>query len=190
MQVTRRITLLVLIQELLVVAQQLVADGGGLVVGGEVAHVGEDAACKIDVPAPPLRLIIPLVSCQATTLDDLSIQAKDIQRGVVAAMYTAYVMMLFALCYQTEAMQREQDQHDLHHGLLVCMRCTYIQLGKLNVWVQAFRRTRIHHPFAILCIGTNTAHATMQYTQLLLNTYKYTLHCSSGCSLSLCCSGV
>ena len=124
MQVTRRIALLILIQELLVVAQQLVADGGGLVVGGEVAHVGEDAAGKVNVPAPPLGLILPIISCQATTLDDLPIQAKDIQRGVVAAVHTAHVTMLLLLSYQTEVKQRERDQHDLHHGRLVYMQCT------------------------------------------------------------------
>lgn len=91
MQITRRVALLILIQELLVVAQQLVADGRRLVIGCVVAHVGEDAACKVDVPAPSLGLIVPLILRQATTLDDLPIQAKNIQRGVVAAVQTAYI---------------------------------------------------------------------------------------------------
>lgn len=54
-------------------------------VGCVVAHVWEDATGKIDVPAPPLGLVVPLVPCQTATLDDLPIQAKDIQRSVVAA---------------------------------------------------------------------------------------------------------
>lgn len=91
MQITRRVALLILIQELLVVAQQLVADGRRLVVGCVVAHVREDTACKVDVPAPSLGLVVPLISRQATTLNDLPIQAKNIQRGVVAAVHTAYI---------------------------------------------------------------------------------------------------
>lgn len=54
LQVTRSIALLILVQELLVVAQELVANGGGLVVGRVVAHVGEDAPRKVDVAAPPI----------------------------------------------------------------------------------------------------------------------------------------
>ena len=85
LQVTGSVAFLILVQELLVVAQQLVANGCGLVVGRVVAHVGEDAACKVDVAAPSVGLIVALVSHQATTLDDLPVQAEDIQRGVVTA---------------------------------------------------------------------------------------------------------
>ena len=85
MQVPRSITLLVGIQELLVVAQQLVSYGGGLVVAGEVAHVGEYVTGKVDVAAPPIGLIIPLIEDQTATLDHLTVQTKYIQRCVVAA---------------------------------------------------------------------------------------------------------
>lgn len=85
LQVPRGIALLILVQELLVVAQELVADGRGLVVGCIVAHVGEDAACKVDVAAPSVGLIVALVTHQPTALDDFPIQAKDVQRRVVAA---------------------------------------------------------------------------------------------------------
>ena len=85
MQVTGRVALLILVQELLVVAQELVANGCGLVVGRVVAHVWKDAAGKVDVAAPPVGLIIALISHQSATLDDLPVQAKDIQRGVVTA---------------------------------------------------------------------------------------------------------
>lgn len=85
MQVTGSIALLILVQELLVVAQKLVANGCGLVVGRVVAHVGEDAPRKVDVAAPPVGLVISLVSHQAAALDDLPVQAKDVQRSIVAA---------------------------------------------------------------------------------------------------------
>ena len=85
MQVPRSVTLLVGIQELLVVAQQLVAYGGSLVVGGEVAHVGEHVTRKVDVAAPPIGLIIPLVQDQPASLDHLTVETKYVQRCVVAA---------------------------------------------------------------------------------------------------------
>ena len=85
MQVPRSITLLIRIQELLVVAQQLVAYGGGLVVAGEVAHVGEHVTRKVDVAAPPIGLIIPLIQDQPTSLDHLTVETKYVQRCVVAA---------------------------------------------------------------------------------------------------------
>ena len=67
------IALLIGIQELLVVAQQLVAYGGGLVVAGEVAHVGEDAAGKVDAAAPAVGLIIALIGHKASPLDHLPV---------------------------------------------------------------------------------------------------------------------
>lgn len=85
MQVSRGIALLILIQELPVVAEQLVANGCGLVVGRVVAHVGEDAAGKVDAAAPAIGLIVALVAHQPTTLDDLPVQAKHVQRCVVTA---------------------------------------------------------------------------------------------------------
>lgn len=85
MQIPRSITLLIGIQELLVVAQQLVSYGGGLVVAGEVAHVGEHVTSKVDVAAPPIGLIIPLIEDQPTSLDHLTVKAKYVQRCVVAA---------------------------------------------------------------------------------------------------------
>lgn len=84
-QVPVGVTLLIGIQKLLVVAQELIANGGGLVVAGEVAHVGKNAAGKIDAAAPAVGLIIALIGHQPTALDNLPIQAKDIQRSVVAA---------------------------------------------------------------------------------------------------------
>ncbi len=85
MQVPRSITLLIRIQELLVVAQQLVAYGGGLVVAGEVAHVGEHVTRKVDVAAPPIGLIVPLIEDQPASLDHLTVETKYVQRCVVAA---------------------------------------------------------------------------------------------------------
>lgn len=98
MQVTRSIALLILIQELLVVAQELVANGCGLVVGRVVAHVGEDASRKVYVAAPPVGLVIALVSHQAATLDDLPVQAKDIQRSVVAAVICQILTLVINTC--------------------------------------------------------------------------------------------
>lgn len=97
LQVTRSIALLILIQELLVIAQELVANGCGLVVGRVVTHVGKDAACKVDVATPPVGLIISLVSHQPATLDDLSVQAKYIQGGVVAA--AQHQMLCYTMLY-------------------------------------------------------------------------------------------
>lgn len=56
-----RIALLIGIQELLVVAQQLIANGGCLVIAGEVPHIRENAASKIDAATPPVGLVIPLI---------------------------------------------------------------------------------------------------------------------------------
>lgn len=67
------IALLVGIQELLIVAEQLVAYGGGLVVAGEVAHVGEDAASKVDGAAPTIGLVVALIGDQTASLDYLTV---------------------------------------------------------------------------------------------------------------------
>ena len=85
MQVPRSVTLLICIQELLVVAQQLVAYGGGLVVAGEVAHVGEHMTRKVDVAAPPIGLIIPLIEDQPALLNHFPVETEYVQRCVVAA---------------------------------------------------------------------------------------------------------
>lgn len=54
-------------------------------VGGEVAHVGEHVTRKVDVAAPPIGLIIPLVQDQPASLDHLTVETKYVQRCVVAA---------------------------------------------------------------------------------------------------------
>ena len=67
------IALLIRIQELLVVAQQLVANGGCLVVAGEVAHVGKDAACKVDAATPAIGLIVALIGDESTPFYNLPV---------------------------------------------------------------------------------------------------------------------
>ncbi len=61
LQIPGGIALLISIQKLLVVAQQLIAYRGGLVVAGEVAHFGENAARKVDVATPPVGFIVALI---------------------------------------------------------------------------------------------------------------------------------
>ena len=90
------VALLICVQELLVVAEQLVPDGGCLVVAGEVAHVGEDVTSKVDVATPAVGFIILLIVHKTSPLDHLSVQAKDVQRRVVAA-HTLDVSMAVAV---------------------------------------------------------------------------------------------
>ncbi|KAA6423437.1 MAG: hypothetical protein FRX49_06498 [Trebouxia sp. A1-2] len=67
--------------ELLVVAEQLVSYRGGLVVAGEVAHVGEHMTGKVDVAAPPIGFVIPLIENQPASLDHLT--GPDLCRTVL-----------------------------------------------------------------------------------------------------------
>ena len=54
-------------------------------VAGEVAHVWKNASGKVDVAAPSVGLVIPLVEHQPATLDYFPVQAKNVQRCVVTA---------------------------------------------------------------------------------------------------------
>lgn len=54
-------------------------------VAGEVAHVGEHMTGKVDVAAPPIGFVIPLIENQPASLDHLTVKAKYVQRCIVAA---------------------------------------------------------------------------------------------------------
>ena len=72
-------------KELAVVAEKLVANGGGAVVGGVIGHFGENLARKVDTADPAVIVVISLVINETTVPYNFPIQPKDINRRVVAA---------------------------------------------------------------------------------------------------------